>query len=82
MEKFCVNFLLCASCWYVHKPDVQNKWEDNTHIERDWAEGRLKAFYFNLFIFILFCTSCISDSVANIRWCIISTLNVFKICSR
>ena len=23
--------LLCDPGWYVHKPDVQNKWDDNTH---------------------------------------------------
>ena len=26
-----MTFLLCDPGWYVHKPDVQNKWEDNTH---------------------------------------------------
>ena len=31
MEKSCVAFLLCDPGWYVHKPDVQNKWDDNTH---------------------------------------------------
>ena len=32
-EKFGVTFLLCdPGWWYVHKPDVQNKWNDNiTH---------------------------------------------------
>ena len=30
-EKSCVTFLLCDPGWYVHKPDVQNKWDDNTH---------------------------------------------------
>ena len=30
-EKSCVIFLLCDPGWYVHKPDVQNKWDDNTH---------------------------------------------------
>ena len=30
-DKSCVTFLLCDPGWYVHKPDVQNKWEDNTH---------------------------------------------------
>ena len=31
-EKLCVTFLLCDPGWYVHKPDVQNKWYDNiTH---------------------------------------------------
>ena len=29
-EKSCVTFLLCDPGWYVHKPGVQNKWEDNT----------------------------------------------------
>ena len=24
-------FLLCDPGWYVHKSDVQNKWDDNTH---------------------------------------------------
>ena len=31
VEKSCVAFLLCDPGWYVHKPDVQNKWDDNTH---------------------------------------------------
>ena len=30
-EKSCVTFLLCDSGWYVPKPDVQNKWKDNSH---------------------------------------------------
>ena len=31
-EKSCVTFLLlCDPGWYVHKPDVQNKWVENTH---------------------------------------------------
>ena len=30
-EKFCVTFLLCDPGWCVHKPDVQNKWDDDTH---------------------------------------------------
>ena len=30
VEKSCVTFLLCDPGWYVHKPDVQNKWDDNT----------------------------------------------------
>ena len=33
VEKSCVNFLLRDPVWYVHKPDVQNKWEDNTHTQ-------------------------------------------------
>ena len=24
--------ILCDPGWYVHKPDVQNKWNNNTHI--------------------------------------------------
>ena len=31
VEKSCVTFLLCGPGWHVHKPDVQNKWDDNTH---------------------------------------------------
>ena len=31
-EKSCVAFILCHPGWYVHKPDVQNKWEEKTHI--------------------------------------------------
>ena len=23
--------ILCDPGWYVHKPDVRNKWDDNTH---------------------------------------------------
>ena len=30
-EKSCVTFFLCDPGRYVHEPDVQNKWEDNTH---------------------------------------------------
>ena len=30
VEKSCVTFLLCDPGCYVHKPDVQNKWDDNT----------------------------------------------------
>ena len=30
VEKSCVTFLLCDPGWYVHNPDVQNKWDDNT----------------------------------------------------
>ena len=26
-----VTFLLCDPGWYNHKPDVQNKWDDNIH---------------------------------------------------
>ena len=26
-----MTFLLCDPGWYVHKPDVQNRWADNTH---------------------------------------------------
>ena len=26
-----MTFLLCDPDWYVQKPDVQNKWDDNTH---------------------------------------------------
>ena len=33
MDKSCVTFLLCDPGWYVHKPDVQNKRDDNTHIQ-------------------------------------------------
>ena len=29
-EKSCVTFLLCDPGWYVHKSDVQNKWDANT----------------------------------------------------
>ena len=28
-----MTFLLCDPGWYVHKPDVQNKWDDNTHTQ-------------------------------------------------
>ena len=30
MEKSCATFL-CDPGWCVHKSDVQNKWDDNTH---------------------------------------------------
>ena len=32
-EVLCVIFFLCNPGWYVHQPDVQNKWDDNTHYE-------------------------------------------------
>ena len=31
--KSCATFLLCDPGWYVHKPDVHNKWDDNTHTQ-------------------------------------------------
>ena len=34
-----MTFLLCGPGWYVHKLDVQNKWNDNTHTRRD-EDGR------------------------------------------
>ena len=41
VEKSCVTFLLCDPGWYVHRPDVQNKWDDKTHTrERLWGRGR------------------------------------------
>ena len=30
-KSYCVTFLLCDTGWYVHKPDVQNKWDENAH---------------------------------------------------
>ena len=29
-----MTFLLCDPGWYVHKPDVQNKWEDKTRQDK------------------------------------------------
>ena len=31
VEESCVTFLPCDPGWYVHKSDIQNKWDDNTH---------------------------------------------------
>ena len=31
VEKSCVTLLLSDPGWYVHKPDVQNNWDDNKH---------------------------------------------------
>ena len=31
VEKSCLTILLCDPGWYVHKADIQNKWDDNTH---------------------------------------------------
>ena len=31
VEKSCLTFLLCGPGWCVHKSDVHNKWDDNTH---------------------------------------------------
>ena len=31
VEISCVAFLLCDPGWCVHKSDVQNKWDGNTH---------------------------------------------------
>ena len=30
-----MTFLLCDPGWCVHKSDVQNKWDDNTHTQYD-----------------------------------------------
>ena len=30
VEKLCVTFLLCDPDWFIHKSDVQNKWNGNT----------------------------------------------------
>ena len=38
-EKSCETFLLCDLGWYVHKPDVQNKWDDNTHTHTHTHSG-------------------------------------------
>ena len=32
-KKSCVTFLLCDPGWCVHKSDVYNKWDDNTHTD-------------------------------------------------
>ena len=67
VDKSCVTFLPCGPCWCVHKPDVQNKWDDNTHTERDLG-GRVvnsPLFYFIFhFIVVLYITHK-SDAVAN-----------------
>ena len=31
VDTSCATFLLCDTDWYVHKPDVKNKWDDNIH---------------------------------------------------
>ena len=36
-EKSCVTFLLCDTGRYVHKPDIENKWEDCTHTTHNRA---------------------------------------------
>ena len=65
VEKSCVTFL-CVPCWYVHKPDVQNSWDDNTYTHADWAEGRLIPLYYILYYFIVVsCIRIISGSVEN-----------------
>ena len=33
--------ILCDPGWYVHKPDVQNKWEDNTHTRKQRGEHKV-----------------------------------------
>ena len=60
-----MSFLLCGPCWYVHKPDVQNQWDDNKHTQRDRAEGRLVALYIIFLISFSTCTSHMSDYVAK-----------------
>ena len=35
-------FLLCDPYWYVHKPDVQNKWDDNTHTHREQKTAEVR----------------------------------------
>ena len=55
-DKSCVTFLLCDPGLYVHKqPDVQNKWEYNTHTHTHL-----------LGILFLFLTS---STIAGGRWC-------------
>ena len=42
VEKSCATFLLCDPGWYVHKPDVQNKWDDNTRTHTHlWLLGKI-----------------------------------------
>ena len=36
-----MTFLLCDPSWYVHKPDVQNKRDDNTHTHILWKKVRV-----------------------------------------
>ena len=35
-----MSFLLCDPGWCVHKSDVQNKWDDNTHTHTHTRSGR------------------------------------------
>ena len=34
MKKSYATFLLCGPGWYFHPPDIQNKWDDNTHTQQ------------------------------------------------
>ena len=65
VEKSCVTFLLCSLCWYVHKPDAQNSWDDNTHTQRLGGRAVTSLLLLFFLILLLFCASRSSDSVAN-----------------
>ena len=54
-----MTFLLCDPGWYVHKPDVQNKWEENTHTYPDVWDSMMP-----MFVPILVCTSLLSLSIS------------------
>ena len=36
-----MTFLLYDPGWYVHKPDIQNKWDDNSHTHKISEECHL-----------------------------------------
>ena len=38
-----MTFLLCDLDWYVHKPDVQNKWDGNTHAHTHTHGGQSRS---------------------------------------
>ena len=47
-----MTFLLCDPDWYVRKPEVQNKWDDNTHPSVLSIPQKVKRGEIILFVFL------------------------------
>ena len=74
-----MTFLLRDPGWYVHKPDVQNKWDDNTHTLRKICFDHVTA-HAPTFGFSREMTSYISHSIftSSLRfpiWCLLLLLD-------
>ena len=41
--------LLCDPGWYVHKPDVENKWDGNTELSMYRRNNSYRTIYHNSF---------------------------------